>query len=120
MDEQIKSEAGAKMQDSSDIPKETKKNGNHAHTVDKRSRLITSSIMAVIILSVISVVVFGIFQLTIKMRIVCPAEIPVNDPAPVLWQDIVSEQIRNAKLGVSDKAQAVYLKGMPIAESKTK
>ena len=120
MDEQLKNEAGSLVEGSAEEQHETVTTKKENHVSDKRSRLISASITATIIISVISVSVFGIFQLTTKWRKVCPAEIPVNDPAPVLWQDIISEQIKSAKLGVPEKVTDIYLKGSSLAENNSK
>ncbi len=120
MDEKINDQKGASLEKVSAETKTTIDTDSVNHVVEKRSRLISASIIAIIIISVISVSVFGIFQLTSKLLVVCPFEVPINDPAPVLWQDIISEQTKSAKLGVPEKMADVYLKGVSLAENKSK
>ena len=78
---------------------------------EKRGRLVAAGLIAAAVISVISVLVAGIFQLTIKWMTVCPTELPVNDPAKVLWQEVVSEMDMSKPLGVS---------GPLVAETKFK
>jgi nitrate reductase NapE component len=70
---------------------------------EKRSRIITSALMATIIMTLIAVAVAGVFQLTATFTKVCPAELPINDPSPVLWNDTTSDKPVTAALGVPDK-----------------
>ncbi|MFH0960194.1 MAG: hypothetical protein V1897_15985 [Pseudomonadota bacterium] len=69
----------------------------------KRSRIITSALMATIIMTLIAVAVAGVFQLTASFMRICPSELPVNDPSPVLWNDMTSDKPVTAILGVPDK-----------------
>ena len=101
------------------LKNETRDNHSANEIVDKRGRLISAAVIATIILSFIAVSVFGIFQLTTRMMVVCPRDLPVNDPAPILWQDIVSDQVREARLGVPDKITDVYLRGTKLADGKS-
>lgn len=120
MDEKMNDQTEASLEKVSTETKNTTDPDNANHEVEKRSRLISASIIAVIIISVISVSVFGIFQLTSKFLVTCPFEIPINDPAPILWQDIISEQTKSARLGVPEKMPGVYLKGMTVADTTNK
>jgi hypothetical protein len=98
---------------------ETRNNHSADGSADKRGRLISAAVIATIILSFIAVSVFGIFQLTTRMMVVCPRDLPVNDPAPILWQDIVSDQVKGARLGVPEKVTDVYLKGIKLADGQS-
>lgn len=118
MDEQLKNESLTKSTNGSSQQNGAKEDHGNNGLAEKRGRLISAAVIATIILSVIAVSVFGIFQITSKMLIVCPQDLPVNDPAPVLWQDIVSDKTKIAKLGVSDKLSSVYLKGLNLATGK--
>lgn len=120
MDEKMNVQTEASPEKVSTETKTTTDSDTANHEVEKRSRLISASIIAVIIISLISVSVFGIFQLTSKFLVACPFEVPINDPAPVLWQDIISEQTRSARLGVTEKMADVYLKGMSVADNKNR
>ncbi|MGC8658253.1 MAG: hypothetical protein ACP5U1_04195 [Desulfomonilaceae bacterium] len=66
----------------------------------KRGRLITSALLVAIVLTFISVLVAGIFKVTGELLRQCPRELHVNDPAPVLWNDITSVKTGSAGLGV--------------------
>lgn len=69
----------------------------------RRGRMITAGLLATVVLALIAILVSGIFQVTSRWLIVCPQDLPVNDPAPILWQDVVEQGPRSAKLGVPDK-----------------
>ncbi|MDD3472548.1 MAG: hypothetical protein PHS86_07180 [Syntrophaceae bacterium] len=120
MDEQLKNQVKNEDEIEATHENDSKTDKKNNHVTDKRSRLISAALVATIILSFISVLVFGIFQITSKMLVVCPQDLPVNDPAPILWQDVVAEQTKSAKLGVPDKLNDVYLKGLTLAENKSK
>jgi len=53
--------------------------------LETRGRMIRAGLIATVILSGIAVLVAGIFQLTSRWLIPCPTDLPVNDPAPILW-----------------------------------
>lgn len=92
--------------------------GSYAELITKRGRLITSALLVTIILTFIAVAVAGIFQMTVKFMQVCPAELPVNDPAPVLWNDITSEKAVKAITGVPEKLkQETALKALTNASN---
>ncbi len=76
----------------------------------KRGRLIAAGVVTTVLLSFLALVVAGIFQLTVKWLTVCPMDLPVNDPAPVLWQKVVQEQPFTAGTGVPEnvKTQAGF------------
>jgi len=81
---------------------ETKTN-NHINAQAKRGRMITASLVVTIVLTCIAVTVVGVFELTGRFLRVCPKELPVNDPAPILWNDMTSEKSVQATLGVSQR-----------------
>ena len=64
------------------------------------SRMIMTGVMTAAILAVIAVMVAGVFQLTSRWLIVCPQDLPVNDPAPVLWKQLTSAETNPVSLGV--------------------
>lgn len=70
------------------------------HIAQKRGRMVAAGLIASVILSVIAVTVAGIFQLTSGWLIKCPTDLPVNDPAPILWKDVESREAKSAPLGV--------------------
>ena len=80
------------------------------HAADRRGRMITAGLLATVILAVIAMLVSGIFQLTSRWLMVCPKDLPVNDPAPILWQDVVAQEPKPAKLGAPEKlaSQVVF------------
>lgn len=120
MDEQLKNESQVQNEEGAVSKNGAEKNHSNNNLAEKRGRLITAAMIATIIMSVIAVLVVGIFQITNKMLVVCPQDLPINDPAPILWHDIVSDQVKVARLGVPEKVTDVYLKGMAPAEGKTK
>lgn len=81
-----------------EVPQERPGNG----LAEKRSRMIVAGMLVAIIVSVIVVVVAGVFQLTYRGMVICPRELPVNDPAKVLWQEIVAQQDAPKPLGVPE------------------
>ena len=74
---------------------------NHA----KRGKLMTSALLVTIVLTFISVLVAGIFELTGRWFRECPKELRVNDPAPALWNDMTSKRPVNVGLGVPQELQ---------------
>jgi len=92
-------------------------NGLHA----KRGRMITAGIVATIVLAVVSILVSGIFQLTSRWVMICPKDLPVNDPAPILWQTVVADKPGAAPLGVPEKVlSAASFRGSSEAGSEEK
>ena len=86
----------------------------------KRGRMVATGLVTAVILSMIAVIVAGIFQITSKLLVQCPTDLPVNDPAPILWNDITSRQVKAQPLGISEKiAGEVKLKQVSPAESET-
>ncbi|AFM24095.1 hypothetical protein [Desulfomonile tiedjei] len=71
------------------------------HIAEKRGRMVAAGIITAVGVSIIAVIVAGIFHFTSKLLIVCPTDLPVNDPSPKLWSQIVSEKQENMALGVS-------------------
>ncbi len=86
------------VEEAAEAPQESRGNG----LAEKRGRMIVAGMLVAIIASVIVVVVAGVFQLTYRGMIVCPKELPVNDPAKVLWQEIVAQQDARKSLGVPE------------------
>jgi hypothetical protein len=77
---------------------------------EKRGRMVVAGAVSVVIISVIALLVAAIFQLTSRWLIVCPSDLPVNDPAPILWKGMVSESVQPQPLGVPEKltGEAAY------------
>ncbi len=73
---------------------------------EKRGRMVAAGLIAAVILCVIAVVVAGVFQLTVRLMTVCPTDLPVNEPAKVLWKETVSEKSSSKTLGVSESLLA--------------
>lgn len=71
------------------------------HIAEKRGRMVAAGVITAVGVSIIAVIVAGIFHFTSKLLIVCPVDLPVNDPSPKLWSLIVSEKTVNMPLGVS-------------------
>jgi hypothetical protein len=76
---------------------------NHNDVNLKRGKMITSTLVTTIIITFIAIAVAGVFQFTGWFLRVCPQELPVNDPSPILWKDVTSDKPVNATLGVPDK-----------------
>jgi hypothetical protein len=92
------------------------------HLAAKRGRMVATGLVTAVILSIIAVIVAGIFQFTSRLLIPCPTDLPVNDPAPILWRSITAPQLGPQSLGISDKiAGEVKLKEASAspAESET-
>ncbi len=83
---------------------------------EPRSRMIMAGVFTAAILAVIAVVVAGVFQVTSKWLITCPHDLPVNDPAPILWSQVTSTEKTPASLGVSQAvAMQVRFKGVALS-----
>jgi hypothetical protein len=88
----------------------------------KRGRIVATGLVTAVILSLIAVIVAGIFQITSRLLIPCPTDLPVNDPAPILWKSMTSQQVTAQPLGISEKISGeVKLKeaSVPPAEPKS-
>jgi hypothetical protein len=72
----------------------------------KRGRMITAGLVTAVIVSLIAVLVAGMFQFGLWWLRPCPAELPVNDPSPKLWQEMVSQKVTIQGLGVPEKVRA--------------
>ncbi|MFH1115517.1 MAG: hypothetical protein V1792_16535 [Pseudomonadota bacterium] len=84
------------------------------HIAQKRGRMVAAGFIASVILAVIAVTVAGIFQFTSGWLVKCPSDLPVNDPAPILWKDVESKEAKSAPLGVpEDLMKQVGWKGSP-------
>lgn len=71
------------------------------HIAEKRGRMVAAGLIATVILSVIALGVSALFQLSSRWGAACPSDLPVNDPAPLLWKDLSTGPDRSAPLGVS-------------------
>jgi hypothetical protein len=75
-------------------------------------RLMFAGLVATAILAGIAVLVAGTIQLTSKWLISCPTDLPVNDPAPILWNKMISDKASPALLGIPEgRAIEVRFKG---------
>ena len=96
----------------------------HSNSIaEKRGRMITAGVVLAVILAVIAVLVAGIFQLTSRWLIACPSDLPINEPAPILWQKVENPKLGNQALGVAKKlVSEVEFKGLatPASEAGTK
>jgi hypothetical protein len=82
----------------------------------KRGRMITAGLVTAVIVSLIAVLVAGMFQLGLWWLRPCPTELPVNDPSPKLWQEMVSQKVTIQNLGVPDtvRAEVQFKKSAPV------
>jgi len=67
---------------------------------EKRGRMVVAGLVATVVVSFIALLVAAIFQVTSRWLITCPTDLPVNDPAPILWKAMVSESATPFRLGV--------------------
>lgn len=67
---------------------------------EKRGRMVVAALVATVGVSLIALLVAAIFQLTSRWLVVCPTDLPVNDPAPILWKAMVTENVSPHQLGV--------------------
>lgn len=72
------------------------------HLAGKRGRMVAAGLIAAVILSAIAVVVTALFQFSSRWLLPCPSDLPVNDPAPILWKNLTSTQDGSAPLGVAE------------------
>ena len=84
----------------------------------KRGRMITAGLVATIIVSLVALLVAAIFQVTSRWLVTCPTDLPVNDPAPILWKTMVSESATPFRLGVPGDIlkEAVFKGAKPETE----
>jgi len=68
---------------------------------EKRGRMVTAGILSAVILSLIVVLVAGIFQLSYRLMMKCPQDLSVNDPALVLWQKIEASRLGDQPTGLN-------------------
>ena len=89
---------------------------NNNHLAEKRGRMIASAVLAAVVLSVIAVVVAGIFHWTAGYLMVCPKDLDVNDPAPALWEKMEAKSLKTQPLGVPKNLLTMAgFKGAPAA-----
>lgn len=94
----------------SNVPEEFTNN----HIAQKRGRMVAAGLIASVILTVIAMAVTGIFQFTSGWLTKCPGDLPVNDPAPILWKDVAGKEVKSAPLGVPESLlKQVSWKGSP-------
>ena len=78
--------------------------------------MVAAGVIAAVILSGIAVVVAAVFQTTSSWLMPCPRDLPVNDPAPILWKDVVGKTDKPAPLGgPAALAKQASWKGTPAA-----
>ncbi|MFZ5865387.1 MAG: hypothetical protein ACOYXY_05875 [Thermodesulfobacteriota bacterium] len=94
--------APATVEVAPEVPEEVQPIKENA-LAEKRGRMVVAGAVSVVIISVIALLVAAIFQLTSQWLMVCPSDLPVNDPAPILWKGMVSESVSPQPLGVPEK-----------------
>ncbi|MBI4963391.1 MAG: hypothetical protein HY913_08940 [Desulfomonile tiedjei] len=70
-------------------------------SVEKRGRMVVAGLVATVVVSFVALLVAAIFQVTSRWLVPCPTDLPVNDPAPILWKAMLSEKVPPYQLGVS-------------------
>lgn len=83
----------------------------------KRGRVVAAGLVATVAVALIAVLVAAVFQITSRWLITCPTDLPVNDPAPVLWKAMLSEKVGPYGLGVS--GDVLKEAGLKEAESES-
>ncbi len=76
------------------------------HLAEKRGRMVAAGAVTAVILSAIAVLVAGVFHLTSRWITYCPKDLPVNDPAPILWKDLTADKEAASPLGVPESLTA--------------
>ena len=69
----------------------------------KRGRIIIAGALTAVLLSVVAVAVAGIFGATSHWMKTCPTDLPVNDPARELSQQLEAEKNASQSLGVTGR-----------------
>jgi len=84
----------------------------------KRGRMITGGLVTAVVVSLVAVLVAGLFQLSSRYLRPCPTELPVNDPSPKLWQEMVSEKVTVKTVGVPEavRTEAQFKKSNPVSK----
>ena len=86
-----------------EAPEEKKEQPDEVHVPpEKKGRLIAAGLIATVTVSFLALAVAGLVQINSRWLIVCPADPPVNDPAPLLWKAAVSGDTQVPSLGVSE------------------
>jgi hypothetical protein len=83
----------------------------------KRGRMVAAGLVATVAVALIALLVAAIFQVTSRWLITCPTDLPVNDPAPILWKAMLSEKVGPYGLGVS--GDVLKEAGLKEAESES-
>ncbi len=85
---------------------------------EKRGRMVAAGAVTAVILSAIAVLVAGVFHLTSRWMATCPRDLPVNDPAPILWKDLTAQKESVGSLGVPDGVASQTGLKIAVPESK--
>ena len=87
----------------------------------KRGRMITAGLVTAVIVSLIAVLVAGMFQFGLWWLKPCPTDLPVNDPSPKLWQEMVSQNVTIQGLGVPEsvRAEAQFKQSAPVQKESS-
>lgn len=85
----------------------------------KRGRIMVAGALTAVLLSAVAVIVAGIFGITSHWLKTCPLDVPVNDPARELSQQLTAEKIASQSRGVSGRiAEETRLKGVGSPQEK--
>jgi hypothetical protein len=88
---------------------------------EKRGRMVMAGVVIAVILSVIAVLVAAIFQLTVRLIAHCPADVKINDPAPILWKKMETPNLGDQSLGVAGKLLTeARFKGLAVPDDRGK
>ncbi len=85
----------------------------------KRGRMVATGFITAVILSIVVVFVAGIFQISARLLAPSTVDLPINDPAPILWNSATAAQPSGQSLGVSEKiAPEVKLKETSASDNQ--
>jgi hypothetical protein len=111
-------ESGPEEQDAAAEPSSESESTKAAASLNhKRGRMITAGLVTAVIVSLIAVLVAGMFQFGLKWLKLCPTDLPVNDPSPKLWQEMVSQKVTIQSLGVPEKLRVEAQFKKAVSES---
>jgi hypothetical protein len=86
-----------------------------AQQIENKARLVIGGLVAAAIVSIIAVLVAGIFQL-VSSWMSCKPNLPISDPARMHWSELISDKITTASTGVPKELEdQARLKGLPLS-----
>lgn len=115
----VRSEPAAPPVDQAAAPEDEQQEPPGNAVAEKRGRMVAAALTVAVLLSLIAVGVAAVFQKTGRWFMTCPTDLPVNDPAPVLWEKIESTALAQQSLGVPEKLlEGTRFKAAPVAAAE--